>query len=122
MMIRKQDAVRGRASMVAVLLGAAVLLSLAGCGADSTTPSTPRHPGPDRDPGPDADSVGAHVQPDAAGDLRHQITILDAATYRKTLKATPLVANYDGYCGKVGFDPNQCTARRGRHRPRPRGL
>ena len=42
-----------------------------------------------------------------------RLTIVDAATYRKTLQATPLVANYDGYCGKVGFDPNQmyCTTR-----------
>ena len=113
MMIRKQDAVRGRASIAAVSLGAAVVLSLAGCGSDSTTPSTPGTPVPTATPAPTPTPSAVTCNPTPPAIYGIRIAIVDAATYRKTLKATPLVANYDGYCGKVGFDPNQmyCTTR-----------
>jgi len=109
----KQDSVRGHASIVAASWGAVVLLSLAGCGSDSTTPSTPGTPVPTATPAPTPTASALTCNPTPPAIYGIRIAVVDAATYRKTLKATPLVANYDGYCGKVGFDPNQmyCTTR-----------
>ena len=113
MMIRKQDCVRGHASRVAALLGAVALLALVGCGSDSTTPSKPANPGPTATPAPTPTPSALTCNPTPPPIYGIRVTIRDSSTYRKTLGAAPLVANYDGYCGKVGFDPNQvfCTTR-----------
>ena len=89
MMIRKQDAVRGRASIAASFLAVAVLLSLAGCGSDSTTPSTPATPVPTATPAPTPTPSAVTCNPTPPAIYGIRITIVDAATYRKTLKATP---------------------------------
>ena len=73
----------------------------------------PRLPLRPRRPTSGAVSGGPLLQPDAAGDLRHAGS--RSATPRGTgrsLGAKPIVANYDGYCGKVGFDPKQSYLRR----------
>jgi hypothetical protein len=110
---RKQDSVRGRASSAAALIGTAALLALVGCGSDSTTPSSPATPVPTATPAPTPTPAAVTCNPTPPPLYGIKVTIRDAGGYRKTIGAEPLVANYDGYCGKVGFDPNQgfCTTR-----------
>jgi hypothetical protein len=112
-MTRKLHAVRGRGATAAAPLGAAALVLLAGCGSSSTTPAAPATPAPTvaPTPGPSPSALTCNPTPPAIYGMR--VTIRDASGYRKILGAVPLVANYDGYCGKVGFDPNQwyCTTR-----------
>lgn len=102
-----------RLPMAVVLFGAAALAALAGCGDDSSNPTTPPAPAPTVTPAPTPTPVSPACSPTPPALYGIQIKILNAGGYRKTLGATPLVANYDGYCGKVGFDPNQwfCTTR-----------
>jgi hypothetical protein len=114
MLIRKKkDVVRGHAWLVAALLGATALLALVACGSDATAPSTPATPAPTATPGPGPTPSALTCNPTPPAIYGMRVTIRDASGYRKILGATPLVANYDGYCGKVGFDPNQwyCTTR-----------
>ena len=113
MMILKQNAVRGHASIVGALLGAVALFTLAGCGSDSTTPSTPATPVATATPAPTPAPSAVTCNPTPPPLYGIKVTIRDASGYRKIVGAEPLVANYDGYCGKVGFDPNQlfCTTR-----------
>jgi hypothetical protein len=112
-MMRRQHVVRGRGATVAALLGGAALVALVGCGSDATTPATPATPVPTvaPTPGPTPSTLTCNPTPPAIYGMK--ITLRDDSSYRKVLGATPLVANWDGYCGKVGFDPNQwyCTTR-----------
>lgn len=110
---RTSNVVLHRRPMAAVLLGVAALATLAGCGSDSSNPVTPPTPAPTATPAPIPTPVAPVCSPTPPALYGIRVTVRSGGGYSKTLGATPLVANYDGYCGKVGFDPNQwyCTTR-----------
>jgi hypothetical protein len=94
-----------RRPTVAAFLGAAALAALFGCGESSSNPVTPPTPTPTPVPTPTPPTLTCSPTPPPLYGIR--ITLRDGSGYRKIIGATPIVANYDEYCGKVGFDPHQ---------------
>ncbi len=92
---------------MAVLLGAAALAALVGCGGDSSSPVTAPTTTPTATPAPTPTPTTLVCNPTPPPLYGIAVTLRDASGYRKIIGARPIVANYDGYCGKVGFDPNQ---------------
>jgi hypothetical protein len=109
----KLNAVSHPRPAVATFLAAAALVALAGCGSDSSSPVTPPTPTPTATPAPTPTPTTVVCNPTPPPLYGISVTILDASSYKKVIGARPIVANYDGYCGKVGFDPNQgfCNTR-----------
>jgi hypothetical protein len=91
------------------LLGVVPVLALFGCGSGSstapsnpptTTPATNPTPAPTPTPNPFLAQCGVPTPPALYG-MKLKIHIDNG--YRKQLDSKPIVANIDGYCGKVGF-------------------
>lgn len=85
------------------------VLTLVGCGSSPSTPSTPPAttlpaatppPPTTQPPSPFLAQCGTPTPPPLAG-MKLKIHINNG--FKKQLDSKPLVANVDGYCGKVGF-------------------
>lgn len=78
------------------------------CGDNPASPVNPPTPTPTPvapAPTPTPAALGCSPTPPPIYGMR--LAVLDGGSYRKLLKATPLVINTDEYCGRVGFDANQ---------------
>jgi len=95
------------------VLGASAVAALVHCGSGSSSPTVPPTPVPKATPAPTPTPSALTCNPTPPPLYGITVTLRDSGQYRKVIGAEPLVANYDGYCGKVGFVPNQafCTTR-----------
>jgi hypothetical protein len=102
-----------RSGFLAVL-GACAVTGLVACGGDESPTAAPT-PAPTVAPTPTPTAAPTPVACFPTPPPLHgiKVRLVNSGGYKKTIGAEPLVANYDGYCGKVGFDPNQlfCTTR-----------